>query len=157
MHLRQSPFKNTLVLNGISLWASELDPNFWLDGGSSAGRESACNAGDPGLTPGLGRSPGGGHGNPLPYSSLEVSMDRGAWQAIIHGVGRNWTFWTFFVTQDMTERLTLSLSIWHTHPLLKVPQQEPRAFGRHCNAALVQTSQGRVPRGEILLPSLPVT
>ena len=39
--------------------------------GSSAGKESACSAGDPGLIPGLGRSPGGGHGNPLQYSCLE--------------------------------------------------------------------------------------
>ena len=39
---------------------------------------SACNVGDPGLIPGLGRSPGGGYGNPLPYSYLENPMDRGA-------------------------------------------------------------------------------
>ena len=39
--------------------------------GSSAGKESGCSAGDPGLIPGLGRSPGGGHGNPLQYSCLE--------------------------------------------------------------------------------------
>ena len=38
---------------------------------NSAGKESACNAGDLGLIPGLGRSPGGGHGNPLQYSCLE--------------------------------------------------------------------------------------
>ena len=37
---------------------------------------------------GLGRSPGGGHGNPLQYSCLENPMDRGAWQAIAHGVAR---------------------------------------------------------------------
>ena len=36
--------------------------------------------------PGLGRSPGGGHGNPLQYSCLENPVDRGAWQAIVHGV-----------------------------------------------------------------------
>ena len=41
--------------------------------GSSAGKESTCNAGDPGLIPGLGSSPGGGHGNPLQYSCLENS------------------------------------------------------------------------------------
>ena len=39
--------------------------------GNSTGKESACNAGDPGLIPGLGRSPGGGHGNSLLYSCLE--------------------------------------------------------------------------------------
>ena len=41
---------------------------------------------DTGLIPGLGRCPGGGNGNPLQYSCLENSMDRGAWQAPIHGV-----------------------------------------------------------------------
>ena len=50
--------------------------------GSSDGKENACNAGDLGLITGLGRSPKGGHGNPLQYSYLENSMDRGAWQAI---------------------------------------------------------------------------
>ena len=47
-------------------------------------KESACNAGDPGSIPGLGRSPGGGHGNLLQYSYLEEPMDRGAWQATVH-------------------------------------------------------------------------
>ena len=47
--------------------------------GSSDGKVSACNAGDPGSIPGSGRSPGEGKGNPLQYSCLENSMDRGAW------------------------------------------------------------------------------
>jgi len=46
--------------------------------GGSDGQESACNAGDPGLILGLRRSPGEGNGNPLQYSGLENSMDRGA-------------------------------------------------------------------------------
>ena len=41
--------------------------------------------------PGLGRSPGGGHGNPLQYSCLENPMDRGAWQALVHKVAESWT------------------------------------------------------------------
>ena len=40
---------------------------------------------------GLGRSPGGGHGNPLQYSCLENPMDRGAWRATVHGVAQSWT------------------------------------------------------------------
>ena len=48
---------------------------------SSDDKESACNARDPGSTPGSGRSPGEGHGNPLQYSCIENSMDRGPWQA----------------------------------------------------------------------------
>ena len=46
---------------------------------SSAGKEPACNAGDPGSIPGLGRSPGEGNGNSLQYSCLENPKDRGAW------------------------------------------------------------------------------
>ena len=53
--------------------------------GGSDGKESTCNAGDMGLTPGLGRSSGGGHGNPLQYSCLENSTDRGAWRAAVPG------------------------------------------------------------------------
>ena len=50
---------------------------------------NAADIRDPGLIPGSGRSPGGGHGNSLQYSSLENSMDRGAWQATIHGVAKS--------------------------------------------------------------------
>ena len=48
-----------------------------------------ANAGDAGSTPGSGRSPGEANGNPLQYSSLENSMDRGAWQAMVHGVSES--------------------------------------------------------------------
>ena len=54
-------------------------------------KESACNAGDLGLIPGLGRSPGEGNGYPLQYSGLENSMDRGAWQTMVHGVTKSQT------------------------------------------------------------------
>ena len=59
--------------------------------GGSDGKESACNAGDPSLIPGSGRSPGEGNGNPLQYSCLENPMDRGAWWATVHGVTKSWT------------------------------------------------------------------
>ena len=49
---------------------------------------NAGDAGDVGSVPGLGRSPGGGHGNPLQYSYLENPMDRAAWWAIVHGVAK---------------------------------------------------------------------
>ena len=51
----------------------------WRIPGGSDGKESACNAGDLGSVPGLGRSPGEGNGNQLQYSCLENPMDRGAW------------------------------------------------------------------------------
>ena len=57
-----------------------------------------ANAGDPGSIPGSERSPGGRNGNPLQYSCLENSMDRGAWWATVHGVAKE---------SDTTERLTL--------------------------------------------------
>ena len=57
-------------------WASQ-----WL-----SGKESACSAGDTGSIPGSGRSPGGGHGNPLLYSCLENPMESEAWRASVHEV-----------------------------------------------------------------------
>ena len=51
----------------------------------------SSNAEDVGLIPGSGRYPGGGNGNPLQYSYLENSMDRGTWRAIVHGVTKSWT------------------------------------------------------------------
>ena len=67
--------------NGLPQWLS--------------GKESACNAedaGDTGSIPGSGRSPGGGHGNPLQYSCLEnTPMDRGAWRAMVHRVAKSQT------------------------------------------------------------------
>ena len=51
-----------------------------------------ANAGDAGLILGLGSSPGGGHGNPLQYSCLENSTDRGAWQATVHRITKSGTW-----------------------------------------------------------------
>ena len=59
---------------------------WWL-----SGKESACQAGDPGSIPGLGRSPGEGNGNPLQYSCLENPMDRGAWRVTGPGVTKSGT------------------------------------------------------------------
>ena len=58
---------------------------------SSDSKEYAYSMGDLGLIPRLGRFPGGGHGNPLQYSCLENPMDRGAWQATVHGVAKSQT------------------------------------------------------------------
>ena len=57
----------------------------------SDGKESACNAGDPDSVPEWGRSPGEGNGNPLQYSCLENSMDRGTWWATVLGVAKSQT------------------------------------------------------------------
>ena len=94
-------FLNTLPL---TTWSSQnfskpLSINVGFPGGSD-GKESACSAGDPGLIPESGRSPGEGNGNPLQYSCLENPMDREAW----------WVYspWGHQVS-DTTEWLTLSL------------------------------------------------
>ena len=75
-----------------SRWASwDLNPEHPGFPGGSDGKASACNAGNLGLIPGSGRSPGEGNGNPLQYSCLENPMDRGAWWAAVHGVAKSWT------------------------------------------------------------------
>ena len=69
------------------------------------------NAGDArgtGLIPGLGRSPGGRHGNPLQYSCLENPMDRGDWWAMVHRVTKSWT----------------QLSQLNTHAIIKMPEAD---------------------------------
>ena len=72
----------------------------WASLGSDS-KESACNAGDPGSIPRLGRSPRGENSNPFQYSCLENPMDGGAWWATVQGVPKNWT---------QLSNLTLSLS-----------------------------------------------
>ena len=56
--------------------------------GDSDGKKSARNVGDLGLIPGLGRSPGKGNGNPLQYSCLGNPMNKGPWQATVHGLAK---------------------------------------------------------------------
>ena len=68
--------------------------------GGSEVKASACNAGDLGSTPGLGRSPGERNGNPLQYSCLENPIDREAWWAILHWGSKE---------SDTTERLHFTL------------------------------------------------
>ena len=77
---------------------------FWGFPGDSEGKKSACTAGDPGLTPGSGRSPGEGNGSPLQYSCLENPKDGGDWWAAVHGVAQSWT---------RLKRLSSSSSLGH--------------------------------------------
>ena len=82
---------------------------------------SACNAGDLGSIPGLGRSPGDGNGDPLQYSCLENPMDGGAWQATVHGVAKSWTRlsdFTFFLSFFTLYGLP-GLTFMHTYCLHK--------------------------------------
>ena len=81
----------------------------------SSGKESACNAGDLGSIPGLGRSPGERNGYSLQYSCPENSMDRGAWQAPAHGVEKSWT-WLSDLTHTHTHTHTHTQTLlWFSH------------------------------------------
>ena len=91
----------------------------------SEGKASACNAGDPGSIPGSGRFLGEGNGNPLQYSCLENSMDRGAWWAIVHGVAKNQTRlsdFTFFLS------LFIMTKAWKQPRCLSVGLNELNVF-----------------------------
>ena len=73
--------KNCTLIVQYSLWT-------WGFPGGSVVKNPPTNIGDVGSIPGLGRSSGEGNGNPLQYSCLENSMDKGAWRATVHGVAR---------------------------------------------------------------------
>ena len=113
------------AVNGVKRvrhdWATELN---WTERAQRASLEAqlvknlpACRR--PGLDPWLGRSPGGGQGNPLQYSCLENPMDRGAWWAAVHRVSQSWT---------RLKRLSRSGSRGHAQkrvsPLIKKRKEE---------------------------------
>ena len=90
--------------NSVRLYFGGLQ-NHWIFPGGSDGKASSYNVGDPGSTPGSGRSSGEGNGNPVQYSCLENSMDGEAWWATVHGVAKSWTWlsdftFTFKITAD---------------------------------------------------------
>ena len=73
---------------GLEIWFysfNEEQVAFTGFPGGSVVKNLPANAGDAGPVPGSGRPPGGGNGNPLQYSCLIISMDRGAWRAAVHG------------------------------------------------------------------------
>ena len=78
-------FESSLYITSV-LWKTYVTTCFLV-----AGKEFACNVGDLGLIPGLGRSPGEGKGHPLQYSGLENSMD-----CVVHGVTKSWTWLSDF-------------------------------------------------------------
>ena len=108
----------SLIQFSVDGWSSDPSLLFtWVQtmvesgfAGGSDGKVSACSAGDPGLIPGLGRSPGEGNGYPLQDSCLENPMDRGAW-----GCYSPWGH----TESDTTERLT------HTQVILLSPETNP--------------------------------
>ena len=99
----ENPHDYQRSLQGYSPWGhKELDRTEQLSTaqgviegfpGNSAGKESACHAGDPGSIPGLGRSLGGGHGNSSSILAWRIPMDRGVWWATVHGIAKRRTQW----------------------------------------------------------------
>ena len=94
MWLKKTFWKRVILFYGFTCWSNfscviwHITLPWWL-----SSKESMCSARgavDVGLTPGFGRSTGGETGNPLHYSSLENSMDRGAWKAVVHRVTNSW-------------------------------------------------------------------
>ena len=84
----------SVLLNMTEQWSiifKVFGENVYYSVRVSDGKESACNEGDLRSVPRLGRSPGGGLGSPLQYSYLEKPMDRGTWQATVHGVAKSFT------------------------------------------------------------------
>ena len=75
---------------GLIFFFKETSPTEGFPCGSVV-KNPPANAGDLGLIPGLGRSPGEGNGNPLQDSCLGNPMDRGSWWATVHGVSKSWT------------------------------------------------------------------
>ena len=82
-------------MDRVLMFLVPLNSNEGFLGGSVV-KNPPANAGDAGSIPGSGRPPGGGNGNPLEYSCLGNPMDRGGWQATVHGVAKE---------SDTTQRL----------------------------------------------------
>ena len=107
---------------------------------SSDGKASVYNVGDPGSIPGSGRSAGEGNGNPLQYCGLENPMDRGAWQATVHGVAKSWTQLSDFTIESrkmvqmnlfagQEQRQTQRMEMW--------TQREKRRVGQIWRIAVI--------------------
>ena len=93
----------------------------WSVKDGSAGKESTCSAGDiedTVLIPGSGRSPGGGHGNPLQYSLLENLMDRGVWWATVHRVMTSGTHMHATKASDPNANICQVIFIWNVEKWL---------------------------------------
>ena len=112
-----------------------------------------ANAGDrrdSGLIPGLGRSLGGGHGDPLQYSCLENPMGRGAWQAVIHRVAKTWT-WLKELSTHAWQRWTLCSD----HRLSALVWLKPWALNRNAEESQRHSHWARVPWAPPTPPTQP--
>ena len=101
-------------------------PPLWVFPDSSAGKESACNAGNLSSIPGLGRSPGEGKGCPLQYSGLENPMD-----CIVHGVTKSWTRLSDFHSLTGSYFIDMSSSLPHLGSLIPLRVSERLSLARN--------------------------
>ena len=99
--------------------------------------KNACNAGDSDSIPGLGRFPAEGHGNPLQYSCLENSKDRGAWRATVHGVTKSRTWLSdshFHFLSSTVDSASMQTQHWSLGAL-QPHQQRPHPMALHTHGA----------------------
>ena len=88
---KEATYNSLYAQSGVGSGVEEVRDWYKALPCSLDGKESAYNAGEPALIFGLRSSSGEGNGNPLQYSCLENPMDRGAWQATVHGAAKSWT------------------------------------------------------------------
>ena len=101
---------------GSGLFPGQGSLSSWGFPSGSDGKDSACNAGDPGSIPGSGRSPGEGNSNPLQYSCLENSMDRGGWQASCKELQRVGHAWATNMDSPVVKHLSFHYRGHRFHP-----------------------------------------
>ena len=110
-------------------------------------KNSPANAGDAGSVPGLGRVPGGGHGNPLQYSCLGNPMDREAWQAAVYGVAKCWTQLKQLSTMNSLlllsrfSRVRLCATPWRQHIDKNMPTFQGHQGAIYFSSVILQYSK----------------
>ena len=110
-------------------------------------KNSPANAGDAGSVPGLGRFPGGGHGNPLQYSCLGNPMDREAWQAAVYGVAKCWTQLKQLSTMNLLlllsrfSRVRLCATPWRQHIDKNMPTFQGHQGAIYFSSVILQYSK----------------
>ena len=107
--------------------------------GGSDGKDSACNVERPGSIPGLGRSPVGGHGNPLQYSCLENSMDRGAWWTTLQSSSITQLYLTLCDPMDCSSS-GLPVHHWSLFKLMSIELVRPSNHLIFCHPLLLLPS-----------------
>ena len=146
---RPTYFSNISATVTWFFWSITLSTR-WL-----SSKESACNQGDMGSIPVSGRSPGGGHGNPLQYSYLGSPMDRGAWQTTVHRVKKRiklkWlsTQHKYRASQGVQVLNTHTHTHTHTHPVCQWSRHKSHRFDTWFRKILWRRAWQPIP---VLLP-----